>query len=363
MYLENIHITNFRNYDSCKISCSPKVNCLTGLNGMGKTSILEAIYYLCMGKSHSNALDVQIVKEGLDFFRIDSNWKKKEQLFHVVYKVPIKKKKVLEINGTPVSRLADHIGNFPVVMITPEETLLATEGSEVRRKYMDATLSQVNQLYLKNLLAYNKILDQRNALLKQPGNSDLNALLEIYDLQLVKYGSVIHQERQQFILEITTLFFPIYEAISGKKEIAQLKYVSKLIDTEFDTLLKNARSKDILLQRTNVGIHKDDLDFEINGRPLKKFASQGQLKSFVLALKIAQFEYLMIQKGVAPILLLDDIFDRLDQTRISFLLQKIETFPSTQIFITDTDSSRTQQILQSHHIEFKHFVIDNGMIV
>jgi len=362
LFLENLHITHFRNYISGKISCSSNLNCITGLNGMGKTSILEAIFYLCMGRSHAFASDNQIVKEGENFFRLDSNWIKNGQTFHIVSKVPIKKKKVLEINGTPVIRLADHIGNFPVVMITPEETLLATEGSEVRRKYIDATLSQVNRLYLNNLIAYNKILDQRNALLKQNNPAELHNLLEVYDIQLVRYGSVIHNERKKFLNELLVLFQPIYEAISGRVESASLKYVSKLIENDYESILKESKQRDIYLQRTNVGIHKDDLDFGINGRPLKKFASQGQLKSFVLALKIAQFEYLMQEKGIAPLLLLDDIFDRLDQKRISFLLDKIVTYPETQIFITDTDSNRTLQLLKDHHIDYKHFVIENGTI-
>lgn len=330
---------------------------------MGKTSILEAIYYLCMGKSHAAVMDTQLTKDGEVFFRLDSHWTDGDLRNQVVFKVPLKKKKVLEINGTALSRLADHIGNYPVVIITPEETQLATEGSEVRRKYIDSTLSQVDSLYLRNLIAYNKVLDQRNALLKQSSNrQDLNTLLDIYDQQLVQFGSAILRERVQFLQILADLFQPIYQGISGKAETAGFTYQTKLFEQDYRSLLLASRPKDLLLQRTNVGIHKDDLLFEINGRPVKKFASQGQLKSFVLAMKIAQFDYLFSQKGTTPILLLDDIFDRLDQERVQYLMQAMYGYANAQIFITDTDATRIEKLLAPLGIAYKHFVVEQGKV-
>jgi DNA replication and repair protein RecF len=363
MHLNQLSLHNFKNYAAQNIDFSPTMNCLTGLNGMGKTNVLDAIYYLCMCKSHFSTNDALLVLQGEDFFRLEGHFQLKNQA-KVVAKIVPRKRKEFEFNGAVYDKLSEHIGKIPVVMISPDETALATEGSEERRRLMDNSLAQLDQVYLNQLMIYNKVLEQRNALLKQfsQQNNFNESLLEVYDQQLLAPAETIFSLRKIFIQHLTPIFQEYYKIISDDREHPDCQYVSQLTDANFSELLKKSRDKDRILARSNVGIHKDELSFSFDGNPLKKFASQGQLKSFVLALKLAQYEVIKQRKGTKPILLLDDIFDRLDAERVSQLLELLAKKDFGQIFITDTQGDRMAQVIAKHFENFNHFEVENAKI-
>ncbi|MCB0554037.1 MAG: DNA replication/repair protein RecF [Phaeodactylibacter sp.] len=362
MHLQHYILTNFKNYESQRIDCSPRLNCYVGHNGMGKTNLLDAVYYLCMGKSHFNLPDSLIARHNEAFFRLEGHFLRENRPERIVAKVTPRKKKELERNNTAYLRLSEHVGLLPVVMIAPDDTYLATEGSEARRRFLDNTLSQLDNHYLQQLITYNKVLQQRNALLKQfADNGRYNtALIEAYDQQLLGPGRAIHEARRQFMSRFQGILREKYRVISGEAESIDCTYDSKLNDHSFESLLEDAREKDRILQRTTVGIHKDDLDFTIAGYPLKRFASQGQLKSFVLALKLAQYRLLQSEKKMAPILLLDDIFDKLDNERVRHLLGLLLEGDFGQVFITDTDENRLGAIVEHFGQEYLNYRVDNG---
>lgn len=362
MHIEELKLTNFKNYEQQSITCSPHVNCFVGLNGMGKTNLLDAVYYLCMTKSHTALNDSNVVQHGADFFRLEAWIQKGGKRDKIVAKVLPRKKKAFERNDVPYPRLADHIGEYPVVIIAPNDTNIIIEGSEVRRRFLDNTLSQLDPVYLRSLLTYNKILEQRNALLKQFGERRTfnESLLETYNLQLVEPAKLLCEKRKAFITAFCPVLQEIYEFISMQRETIDCQYESKLLETPFEQLLAAATEKDRALQRTTIGIHKDDLELKINGYAAKQFASQGQLKSLVLALKLAQYEILRQEKKMQPLLLLDDIFDKLDKTRVSHLLKLLLEKSFGQIFITDTDEHRVTEIVAQLHTPYQTFKIENG---
>ncbi len=362
MYIEQLQLTNFKNYEQQSILCSPHVNCFVGLNGMGKTNLLDAVYYLCMTKSHTALNDNNIVRHGGDFFRLEALFQKDGKREKIVAKVIPRKKKVFERNEVPYPRLADHIGEYPVVIIAPNDTNIILEGSEVRRRFLDNTLSQLDPIYLRSLLTYNKILEQRNALLKQfaERRSFNQNLLEAYNVQLIEPAQLICDKRKIFIASFCAVLQEIYQFISMQRETIDCQYQSKLTESNFEQLLVETAEKDRALQRTTTGIHKDDLELKINGYPAKQFASQGQLKSLVLSLKLAQYEILRHEKKMQPLLLLDDIFDKLDKTRVSNLLKLLLEKSFGQIFITDTDEHRVTEIVQQLNTPYQKFYIENG---
>jgi len=362
LHLQQLQLTNFKNYESQTITCSPAINCFVGLNGMGKTNLLDAIYYICMGKSHNGLSDVNVVRHEADFFRIEAVFEKEEKNDKVVAKVVPRKRKEFERNGLPYGKLSDHIGIYPVVIIAPNDTNIVLEGSEIRRRFVDNTLSQIDTEYLNALIAYNKILQQRNAALKQfAENRTFNAaLLGVYDQQLLAPAEQIHAKRQVFIEAFQPVFQSMYAAISGQREAVDCHYKSKLSEAPFEHLLAEALEKDRVLQRTTVGIHRDDLLLHIDGHTAKQFASQGQLKSLVLSLKLAQYEILRREKNMRPILLLDDIFDKLDKNRVQHLLALLLAQSFGQIFLTDTDEQRVRDILNELHTVYHFFSIENG---
>ncbi|MFN7116970.1 MAG: DNA replication/repair protein RecF [Saprospiraceae bacterium] len=363
MHIEQLKLTNFKNYEQQSIVCSPQVNCFVGLNGMGKTNLLDAVYYLCMTKSHTGLTDSNVVRHGADFFRLEALFQKDGKRDKIVAKVMPRKKKEFERNDVPYPRLADHIGTYPVVIIAPNDTSIILEGSEVRRRFLDNTLSQLDPLYLRALLHYNKILEQRNALLKQfaERRSYNESLLETYNAQLIEPAQLICNKRQEFITSFCKILQDIYQFIAMQRESIDCQYESKLIDTSFAQLLAESVEKDRALQRSTTGIHKDELDLKINGYSAKQFASQGQLKSLVLALKLAQYEILRREKKMQPLLLLDDIFDKLDKTRVSQLLKLLLEKSFGQIFITDTDEHRVTEIVEQLNTPYQKFKIDNGI--
>lgn len=360
MFLQQLKLTNFKNYEFQTIEVSPKLNCFVGKNGMGKTNLLDAIHYLCMCKSAIvSGSDRILAKHGESFFRLDGIFQRLEKREHIVTKIQTGKRKTIERNKVPYPRISEHIGLLPVVMIAPNDTQLAMEGSEERRRFWNATISQSDTAYLNHLMVYNKILSQRNAYLK--GKQLVkNSLLDIYDQQLLAPAQSIFEKRQAFTELLIPIFQAYYENISSGQETVSIEYKSKLNDTDFAALLEENREKDKILQRSSVGIHRDDWNFKFNGYAVKKFASQGQLKSYILALKLAQYELLKQQKQLQPILLLDDIFDKLDNTRVAQLLELLVKGDFGQVFITDTDRDRIEAIIQSFNVDYKKFIIENG---
>jgi DNA replication and repair protein RecF len=374
MHLEKIILTNFKNYASQTLVFGERLNAFVGLNGMGKTNVLDAIYYLCMCKSYFLSSDSDVILRGGDFLRLEGLFKKNSQREKIVAKVQARRKKVFERNDTPYSVLSEHIGFLPIVMIAPDDTELVKDGSEERRRFLDNTLSQLDNVYLTHLIFYNRVLEQRNSLLKKYANTeggDLENLLAIYDTQMLPSATYIFQKRQQFVQDFEPIFNSMYQKISDARENVKIVYDSQLHTDGtsrdnregVENLWLKSREKDKVLQRTTAGIHRDDLSFEMGGKSVKKFGSQGQLKSFVIALKLAQYEILRGVKIEPPILLLDDIFDKLDEERVKNLLQLIINQAYGQIFITDTHEERVKEIFKVGGLDYKIFLIENGVCI
>ena len=337
-----------------------KINCFVGNNGVGKTNVLDSIYHLSFGKSYFNPITSQNIHHGTDFFVVDGNYEKENRDEKVLVSAKKGQKKVIKRNGKIYERLADHIGFLPLVIISPSDRDLITEGSDTRRKFMDGVISQSDKSYLADLLQYSKTLSQRNALLKYfaANNTFDQDTLNVYNEQLCQYGNPIFEKRKLFIETFAPIFQERYKAISGETEQVSLAYSSKLFDSALEHLLTNALAKDRALQYSSVGIHKDDLQFEISGYPVKKFGSQGQQKSFLIALKLAQFDFIKAESKVTPILLLDDIFDKLDERRVAHIIKLVNTEHFGQIFISDTHPDRTEAIVKDIHQTYELFHLE-----
>ncbi|MDQ3047456.1 MAG: DNA replication/repair protein RecF [Bacteroidota bacterium] len=362
MHLKKLSLLNFKNYAEAELSLSSHVNCFTGNNGEGKTNILDAIHYLSFCKSFFNPIDSQNILHEAPFFLIQGLYESNGKEEEIYCGLKRNQKKQFKRNKKEYSRLADHIGLYPLVMISPADSELITEGSESRRKFIDSVIAQFDREYLENLIHYNKILTQRNALLKQIGNSgkfDQDSL-EIWDMQLIQYGEKVHSTRRDFVQKFIPGFQKYYEFISGGREQVGLQYNSQLNNTTFSDGLAKALNRDRALEYTTVGIHKDDLEFTINGHSLKKYASQGQQKSFLIALKLAQFDFIRNIKKVTPILLLDDIYDKLDDQRVKQLMELVSSDNFGQLFITDTHPTRLAELFSAGNADFKSFRITNG---
>ncbi|APZ46973.1 DNA recombination protein RecF [Polaribacter reichenbachii] len=357
MYLQKISIVNFKNIESQTFDFQEKINCFVGNNGVGKTNVLDAIYYLSFTKSYFNSVAVQNIKHGEGFFMIEGNYLLNDRIEKIVCSLKKGQKKVLKRNEKAYGKFSEHIGQFPLVIISPADRDLVTEGSDTRRKFIDGVISQQNKSYLQDLIAYNKVLSQRNALLKYfAANRTFDALnLSVYDEQLANYASKIYKIRKAFLEEFIPIFNNKYQIISGDKEQVNLNYKSQLHDFNMEDLLKKSLEKDRVIQYTTSGIHKDDLSFEIGDYPIKKFGSQGQQKSYLIALKLAQFQFIKQQSKVTPILLLDDIFDKLDENRVAQIIDLVNNDEFGQIFITDTHSDRTENILKQGDKEYQIF--------
>ncbi|MGZ9675217.1 DNA replication/repair protein RecF [Flavobacterium sp. GNP001] len=349
MYLKKISLFNYKNFSEVSFSFDHKINCFVGKNGIGKTNVLDAIYHLAYGKSYFNPLAVQNIKHGEDFFVIDAEFEKNDRTEQIVCSLKKGQKKVLKRNGKAYDKFSDHIGFIPLVIISPADRDLIVEGSETRRKFMDSVISQLDAQYLQQLIHYQKVISQRNALLKYFAlNHVFDAdTLSIYNEQLDQYGSSIFEKRKAFIEQFVPIFNKHHQAITGSQETVQLKYESHLETKNLLQLLAENLGKDRALQYTSVGIHKDDLSFCIDEHPIKKFGSQGQQKSYLIALKLAQFEFLKKQSGVKPLLLFDDIFDKLDETRVGKIIEMVNSDTFGQLFISDTHPERTEAIVKS----------------
>lgn len=338
----------------------PKINCFVGNNGVGKTNVLDAIYHLSFGKSYFNPITSQNIHHGTDFFVVDGHYEKENREEKVIISAKKGQKKVIKRNGKLYERFADHIGLLPLVIISPADRDLIISGSDTRRKFLDGVISQSDKGYLSDLLAYSQVLSQRNALLKYfaANNTFDPDTLKIYNEQLCQYGTPIFEKRSAFIAKFDPIFQERYKAISGGTEEVSLLYASKLSDTPLEHLLTNALGKDRMLQYSSAGIHKDDLQFEISGHPVKKFGSQGQQKSFLIALKLAQFDFIKAENKVTPILLLDDIFDKLDEQRVAHIITLVNTTHFGQIFISDTHPERTEGIIKEIRQTYELFHLE-----
>jgi DNA replication and repair protein RecF len=359
MYLKKISALNFKNFDEVHFDFEHKINCFVGKNGVGKTNILDAIYHLAFGKSYFNSLAIQNIKHGEDFFVIDGEFEKQNRTEQILCSLKKGQKKILKRNGKLYEKFSDHMGFIPMVIISPTDADLIREGSETRRKFIDSVISQLDALYLQDLIYYQKVLMQRNALLKYFALNRVfeNETLEIYNEQLTESGTRIFNKRKEFLAQFIPIFNAYYQDISNSSEKVQLVYQSQLEDKDLGILLKEAVGKDRALQYTSVGIHKDDLSFEIENYPIKKFGSQGQQKSFLIALKLAQFEFVKNQSGEKPILLFDDIFDKLDEVRVSKIVSMVDNDSFGQLFISDTHPERTESIVKQIHQSYKIFNI------
>ena len=361
MNLHKIALVNYKNFNSVDFVFDKKINCFVGSNGVGKTNLLDAIYHLAFSKGYFNSITVQNIRHGADFFLIEGVFKKdeREELISCSFKKG--QKKVVKRNGKAYDKLSEHIGLISAVMISPMDRDLIREGSEVRRKFVDSIISQYDKLYLQDLIAYNKVLSQRNSLLKYFAlNHTFDALnLKIYNEQLVEYGTRIYNKRKLFLEGFIPLFKERYAYISDDKEAANLEYRSQLDEGPFEHLLEKYLEKDRVLQYTSVGIHKDDLLYTINGYQAKKYGSQGQQKSYLIALKLAQFDHVKQQSKQTPILLLDDIFDKLDELRVAKIIALVNDESFGQLFISDTHEERTEAIIKKTNQTYQMFVLNS----
>lgn len=365
MYLQQINLTNYKNYNgntNNKLEFSPGFNFLVGQNGAGKTNLLDAVYYLCFCKSYFSSTDAQNVHHGKDFFRVEGTFDLNGQPENICAKFGAGRKKEFNRNGVAYERLSEHIGLLPLVMIAPDDTALIKDGSEERRKALDTAISQINKPYLDALIAYNKVLQQRNALLKNFAERNYFnlQLLETYNAQLTAPATVIFQTRQQITTQLTPIIEQFYCQLSQHQETVNCLYQSPLHGKNFAQLLTNNLPTDRQLQRTTEGVHKDDLEFTINGYPLKKFGSQGQQKSFLIAFKLAIYQLIAQYSGKLPLLLLDDIFDKLDEQRTAQLVQMVNTPNFGQVFISDTQLNRMKAIFDKFAVPYQIFHINNG---
>lgn len=349
MFLQSLSLVNFRNHAEANFQLVEGVNCIVGKNGAGKTNVLDAVHYLSMCRSYLNPIDKQNVRFDQPFFVIQGDWVKNDVNYALYCGVKVGAKKIFKKNKKEYDRLADHIGQFPVVMISPYDADLISEGSDVRRRWMDGIIAQFDKSYLEDLQRYNKVIDQRNALLKQQYENGFfhREPFEIWDAQLIRYGSAIYEKRTQFIEAFIPLFQKYYQWISNQAETVSMVYESRLSELPFETLLLEAFPKCSRAHYTTVGIHKDDLNFQINGQPIKKFGSQGQQKSFLIAMRLAQFDWLKARLNVSPILLLDDIFDKLDNFRVAQLMSLVSKNTFGQVLVTDTDEIRVEGVFQA----------------
>lgn len=359
MQLQKLNLLNYKNFSEISFEFDAKINCFIGLNGIGKTNILDSIYHLAYGKSYFNSIGIQNIKHDQDFFVIEGEFLKDDRTHQVVCSLKKGQKKILKKNGKIYDKFSEHIGFIPLVIISPSDSDLISEGSEVRRKFLDQIISQLDVNYLNQLIKYQRVLSQRNALLKYFHANGVfdKETLSVYDEQLNGLGSFLHKTRAAFLTDFTPIFSKYHSMISGNAEQVCLVYQSQLSESDLLTLLQESIQKDRAVQYTSVGIHKDDLSFEIEGYPIKKFGSQGQQKSFLIALKLAQFEFVKQQNNVQPLLLFDDIFDKLDKIRVGKIIDLVNQNTFGQIFISDTDVERTENIIRQTNQPYKLFTL------
>ena len=357
MYLKQLSLTQYKNIRSKTFDFNPKINCFVGDNGKGKSNILDAIYHLAFGKSYFNPIASQNIQLGEDFFVVEGRYEREEREEKIVCSLKKGQKKVMKRNGKVYEKLSDHIGLIPTVIISPADRDLIAEGSSTRRKFMDGVIGQTDAVFLQNLIEYHKILSQRNALLKffALNNTFESDTLAVYDDQLSQRSTALYEKRKAFMETFIPVFNTRYQDISEGNERVNLEYESQLHQNSHKALLESSLEKDKILQYTSTGIHKDDINFLLEAQPIKKFGSQGQQKTFLIALKLAQFDFLKKQTGGAPLLLLDDAFDKLDQKRVTQIISLVDQNDFGQIFLTDTHEERTLNALHSLKSSYELF--------
>lgn len=361
MNLTSLKITNYKNISATSIELPAKINCLVGNNGTGKTNFLDSIYFLAFTRSYFNHIDNQNIKHNEEFFRLEGTFNKHDSKSSV--KTTFSSKgKIVKLNDKKHKKLSNHFGLFPVVMITPYDIDLIMDGSEVRRNFMDSIISQYDRDYLNELINYKKALQQRNSLLKSFAENRVfdQEMLELWDYKIVKICPVIFEKRKTFLDKFVPIFDYYYKIISGTEENVSIEYKSDLYSNKIEIILSENVQKDLILQRTTRGIHKDDLLFKIDEFQLKKIASQGQQKTFVTALKFAQSNFIKEKTGFKPILLLDDVFDKLDTQRVENVVNLVSDDHFGQIFITHTDKEKLEQILTPANVDYSIINVDAG---
>lgn len=360
MYLKKISLLNFKNIEQEELSFCPGINCLVGDNGAGKTNVVDAVYYLSMCKSSLGMTDTQSIRHGADFFLAEGIYATDDGKSETVACTFSRKGgKVLKRNAKEYDRLSDHVGLIPAVIVSPADSALISDAADERRRYLNAFISQLDRSYLAAVMRYNTVLAERNRLLKTHPDE---TMLSIYDLQLIEHGKKIHARRKEFAERLQPIVAEYYRMLSGDREQVELHYKSELNDREFEEVLRAARQKDLVNEFTTSGIHRDDLTLRIGGYALRKYGSQGQQKSFLIALKLAQFAIVATEKGEKPILLLDDLFDKLDAGRVEQLIRLVSDEGFGQIFITDCNPLRLRTILDKAGSEYALFTVADGKI-
>jgi len=364
MYLQELHLINFKNIRDAKLSFIQGINCFVGKNGAGKTNLLDSLYFLSFCKSYFNINDNQLIFHGEDFFIASGVYNMEGLHENINSGYKRNQKKHLKRNKKEYQRLSDHIGLIPLVIISPGDERVIVDGGEQRRKFIDSVIAQVDKGYLELLLRYNRVLTQRNFLLKSSGGNPYNieTEIEIWNNQLSTTGQLIHDRRAKFVVEIMPVFQNYHTLISGNSEVVNINYQSHHNDGSIEPLLSNELQKDILLGYTTRGIHRDDLELTLSGYPIKKIGSQGQKKTFMVALKLAQVDYIKKARGVTPILLLDDLFDKLDSDRGDRLVELAGSDLFNQIFITDTQQERLMNIAMKKGNGIAMFKVENGIV-
>lgn len=363
MFLSKISIINFKNIKAADLSLSPKINCFIGYNGEGKTNLLDAVYYLSFCRSAYNSIDSQLITHGSDFFVIDGNYDCGNDIEeHVYCGMKLGSKKHVKRNKKEYKRLSQHIGLIPLISISPSDISIIEGGSDERRKLMDTVISQYDNTYIEALTLHNKALQQRNALLKMESEPDLT-LMDLWEQEMAKYGEIIYNKRDNFVREMIPLFQETYQTISKQKEIVSLNYTSHCQRGALLDVIQRDRAKDRAVGYSLHGVHRDDLEMTIGGYQLKREGSQGQCKTFMLALKLAQFDFLKrTSSNTTPLLLLDDIFDKLDSGRVEQIVRLVSSDSFGQIFITDTNRDNLNKILQMCALDYKLFTVEQGEI-
>jgi DNA replication and repair protein RecF len=352
--LKNITLTQYKNYLQESFSFDKPIIGIYGNNGVGKTNLLDAIYYLCFTRSYFFKSDLQNVHHGRSGFRIEGNFETEDGDQQIVCILRETGKKEVFRNDELYTRLSGHIGRFPCVIITPDDARIITEGSDERRRFADALLCQLDPQYLQHLIEYNRLVQQRNQLLRSLAEriSTERSLLDVYDAQLLRPGMYIFVKRQHFFGEMLPAIRSIYCNIAGADDGLELSYQSDLLSIPYAELLHNSRERDLMLQRTSSGIHRDDIDIRLRGQQFKNIASQGQRKCLLFAMKLAEYDMLKTNKGFAPIILLDDVFEKLDALRMQQLLQRVCIPGNGQLFITDTHKERIREHLENLNADY-----------
>ena len=368
MIIDKISILNFKNIEEAELSFSPKMNCFFGDNGMGKTNLLDALYYLSFTKNYTNLIESQLIMHERDFAVLQGYYTDNESIEEIYCGIKRKQKKVFKRNKKEYERLSEHIGLIPLVMISPADSELIQGGSDERRKFVDMLICQYDKEYMRALIHYNKVLQQRNALLRMnPPSSPLkvekeNEIFSIWEEQMSVSGQIIYEKRKSWLETFLPVFQDYYRIISNENEKVNLTYESHLSQASFADLLREKRTRDQLLGYTSTGIHKDDFHFLLDEYLIRKIGSQGQNKTYLIALKLAQFN-LLVQKGSSvPILLLDDLFDKLDAKRVEQIIQLVSLPAFGQIFITDTNRKYLDEILTGMPHNYKLFYVEKGLI-